>query len=307
MYALAIHGGAGVIKKENLTSEQEKLYLQALEEALSSGYFILQNGGRAVEAVEAAVIKLEDNELFNAGKGSVFTSEGTHEMEASIMCGKSLDAGAVCGIKNVKNPISLAKVVMEKSKHLFLAGQGAEKFAKEAGLKSENDEYFFNQKRYDQLKEAQKNSRVQLDHYNDKKFGTVGAVAIDIEGNLAAATSTGGLTNKNYGRIGDSPVIGAGTYANNLACAISCTGDGEFFIRAVAAYDIYCLMSYKNLTLKEACQHVVHEKLRHLGGEGGVIAVDKNGNIEIIFNSEGMYRAYKKSGEDTVLGIFKNY
>lgn len=306
MFAIAIHGGAGVINRANLSIEQEYQFRSGLSEALNSGHNILQNNGSAIDAVELAIIALENNELFNAGRGSVFTADGKHEMEASIMRGDTLDAGAVCGIRNVRNPVSLARVVMDRSNHLFLNGTGAEKFAREQGLPFAEDDYFFTQKRYDQLQDAQKNSRIQLDHFGEKKFGTVGAVALDQAGNLAAATSTGGLTNKDYGRIGDTPLIGAGTYANNLTCAVSCTGDGEYFIRAMVAYDVSCLMEYKGFTLQEACHYVIHYKLLTIGGEGGVIAVDSAGNIEMRFNSEGMYRAYRRQGEEPVISIFSD-
>lgn len=226
-------------------------------------------------------------------------------MEASVMWGKTLDAGAVCALRNVKNPVHLARLAMEKSPHLFLNGTGAEDFGRESGVEFEDDSYFFTTKRYDQLLEAKKNLRVQLDHYAEKKFGTVGAVALDMHGNLAAATSTGGLTNKNYGRIGDSPVIGSGTYANNNTCAVSCTGDGEFFIRSVAAYDISCLIEYKKLSLEEACRIVIMEKMVKIHGEGGAIAVDKSGNAALVFNSEGMYRGYRKDGEVPVINIYR--
>lgn len=292
MYTLAIHGGAGVIDSNSITADEGKLYKEGLVEALQAGLYLLDQGENALDAVEAAVTILEDNPLFNAGKGSVFNYEGKHEMEASVMWGKTLDAGAVCSLRNVRNPVRLARMVIERSQHVFLNGAGAEEFAKEHGLPLEDDSYFFVTKRYDQLIDAKKNTRIQLDHVAENKYGTVGAVALDRYGNLAAATSTGGLTNKNYGRIGDSPIIGAGTYANNDTCAISCTGNGEFFIRSVAAYDISCLMEYKSFTLKEACELVIMEKMVKMGGEGGVIAADKWGNVELLFNTIGMYRAY---------------
>lgn len=296
MYALAIHGGVGVKERKDLTPETEEKYLQALRLALTAGYYVLENDGSALDAVESAVAVLEDIELFNAGKGSVFTHDGTHEMEASIMCGKRIDAGAVCGIKNVRNPIRLARKIMEESNHLFLNGAGAEKFASEHKLNFEPDEYFHSDERRRQL-QAAKISKA-------KSTGTVGAVAIDSSGNLASATSTGGLTNKRFGRIGDTPIIGGGTYANNMTCAVSCTGDGEYFIRAVAAYDISALIEYGGLTLKEACERVIMEKLTKLGGDGGAIAVDKAGNIEMIFNSNGMYRGYWKQNSLPVISIY---
>lgn len=296
MYAIAIHGGAGVADRETLTQEMEAEYLRGLKDALSAGYKILENNGAALDAVEAAVVSLENNELFNAGKGSVFTYDTTHEMEASIMCGQRLQAGAVCGIRNVRNPIALARMVLEKSDHLFLNGKGAEKFAAENNLPFETDDYFLSISRLEQLQEA-KSARVE-------SKGTVGAVAIDSAGNLASATSTGGLTNKNYGRIGDSPVIGAGTYANNLTCAVSCTGDGEYFLRAVVAYDISCLVEYKKLSLKDACEYVIMNKLMKMGADGGVIAIDSGANIELVFNSKGMYRGFHKQGSDPVISIY---
>jgi L-asparaginase / beta-aspartyl-peptidase len=261
-----------------------------------------------MDAVEAAIISLENNPLFNAGKGSVFTNEGKNEMDASIMNGKDLMAGAVAGVQNIKNPISLARAVMEKSEHVFMAGLGAQEFAKKINAEFMPDDYFFVQLRHDQLQEAKKSDTMILDHTVDKekKFGTVGAVAIDVHGNLAAGTSTGGMTNKKHGRVGDTPIIGSGTYANNKTCAISCTGHGEFFIRSVVAYDISCLMEYKGLTLKKACDIVVMDKLVKIGGEGGLIAIDAKGNIELPFNSEGMYRASKKQDEELFIGIYKD-
>jgi len=306
-YAIAIHGGAGTILKSTMTAEKESAYKSGLGNAILAGEEILKKGGTSLDAVEAAIISLENNPLFNAGKGSVFTNNGSNEMDASIMNGKDLSAGAVAGITNIKNPISLAKAVMEKSEHVLLAGTGAIEFAKKINAEFAADDYFFVQMRYDQLQEAIKSDTVILDHSekNDKKFGTVGAVALDLHGNLAAGTSTGGMTNKKFGRVGDSPIIGAGTYANNNTCAISCTGHGEFFIRSVVAYDISCLMEYKGLSLKEACDVVVMDKLVKTGGEGGLIALDRNGNIELPFNSDGMYRAMKKSDMNLFIGIYK--
>jgi len=307
-FGIAIHGGAGTILRSSLTGEKEKLYTGALREALNTGYSILKNGGSALDAVEAAVKNLEDCPLFNAGRGSVFNSEGKHEMDASIMCGKDLSAGAVSLIKNVKNPISLSRAVMEKSEHVYLCGEGAEEFARKMNLPFEGEKYFYDEFRFNQWKQSQTNNSVNLDHnvqVADKKFGTVGAVALDTNGNLAAGTSTGGMTNKKFGRIGDSPIIGAGTYANNKTCAISCTGHGELFIRAVAAYDISALMEYKNLSLREACEEVVMKKLVVIGGEGGLIAIDKNGDIELPFNSDGMYRAMKSSDGKELIDIYR--
>lgn len=290
--------------RSSMTAELQQQYEQGLQDALQAGYSVLQAGGSAVDAVQAAVVSLEDFPLFNAGRGSVFNNAGGHEMDASIMDGKNIDAGAVSGIRNVKNPVLLARTIMDKSEHVLLCGQGAEEFAKLQGLQFEDDAYFYNQHRYEQWQQALKEDSVSLDH-NDKKFGTVGAVALDVNGNLAAATSTGGMTNKKFGRMGDSPIIGAGTYANNNTCAISCTGHGELFIRAVVAYDISCLIEYKGLSLKEACNVVVHDKLVKIQGEGGLVALDKHGNIELPFNSEGMYRGYATETEKKVM-IYKD-
>lgn len=306
-FALAIHGGAGTILRSTMTAEKELAYKKALEDAMIAGESLLIKGGRSMDAVEAAIRSLENNPLFNAGKGAVFTNDGKHEMDASIMNGKDLMAGAVAGVQNIKNPISLARAVMEKSEHVFMAGLGAQEFAKKINTEFMPDEYFFVQQRFDQLQEAKKEDKMILDHTDkEKKFGTVGAVAIDQHGNLAAGTSTGGMTNKKHGRVGDTPVIGSGTYANNKTCAISCTGHGEFFLRAVVAYDISCLMEYKGLSLKKACDIVVMDKLVKIGGEGGLIALDAKGNIELPFNSEGMYRASKKEGEELFIGIYKD-
>lgn len=307
-FSIAVHGGAGTILKKLMNAEKEGIYKKALAVSLEVGYDILEEGGSAVDAVEAAVYELENFPLFNAGKGAVFTHDGKHEMDASIMDGKTLKAGAVTCVQRVRNPVVLAREVMEFSEHVLLSGKGAEQFAKVRKIKLENDNYFFTDDRFKQLQEVINEEGAHLDHninVKDKKFGTVGAVALDKNGNLAAATSTGGMTNKRFGRIGDSPIIGSGTYANNKTCAVSCTGHGEFFIRAVVAYDISCLMEYKNMTLKQACKEVVNKKLVKLGGEGGLIAVDKNGNIELAFNSEGMYRGYKTSSGKELIGIYK--
>jgi L-asparaginase / beta-aspartyl-peptidase len=309
-YGIAIHGGAGTITRSILTLEMDKVYRSSLKSAIDVGDKILSEGGTALEAVAQTVKYLEEDELFNAGKGSVFNHEGKHEMDAAIMDGKNLMAGAVSGIKNIKHPVLLAKAVMEKTDHVLLANAGATEFAKQMGLEFAPDEYFFNQFRYEQLLKARSEGQVILDHapaqHDEKKFGTVGAVALDINGNIAAATSTGGMTNKKWGRIGDTPIIGAGTYANNETCAISCTGHGEYFLRSVVAYDISCLMEYKKLSLKEACDLVVMKKLVKLGGEGGLIAIDAQGNIEMPFNTEGMYRAMKASGNEAVVSIYKD-
>ena len=307
-FTIAIHGGAGTISKKSMTPEKEAAYEKALNEALIAGYTILEKNGEALDAVKAAVIELENNILFNAGKGSVFTNTGTHEMDASIMDGRDLSAGAVAAICNIKNPVELAYAVMKKSEHVFLIGKGAEEFAKQNGITFEPDEYFYSEFRYKQLLKTKEDNKTALDHsvdMDDKKFGTVGAVAFDSNGNLAAATSTGGMTNKRFGRVGDSPIIGIGTYANNKTCAISCTGHGEPFIKAVAAYDVSCLMEYKGLSLEEAMNIVVNDKLMKIDGEGGMIGMDANGNASLIFNCEGMYRGFCSSDGRREVAIYK--
>ncbi len=305
--SIAIHGGAGTILKSSMTPEKELAYRNALQKALDAGYSILEQGASAIDAVEKAVSELEDCPLFNAGKGSVFNSSGSHEMDASIMEGKDLNAGAVSIISGIKNPIQLARLVMDKSGHVFLAGEGAEEFARQMNCAFENAAYFHDDFRYEQWQAVKNTDDFQLDHSDKKeqKFGTVGAVALDVKGNIAAATSTGGMTNKKFGRVGDSPMIGAGTYANNATCAVSCTGSGEFFIRGVVAYDVSCLMEYKGLSLKEACQIVVQERLMKIGGDGGLIAVDAIGNINLEFNTEGMYRGQKNTKGLNEVAIYK--
>ncbi len=313
-FSIVIHGGAGTILKEDMTPELEKAYSQGLDEALSAGYAVLEQGGAASNAVKAAIVVLEDNLLFNAGRGSVFTKKGVQEMDAAIMDGKNREAGAVAGVRNVRNPIELAAEVMHNSNHVFLSGKGANDFAIKQGIKLEPDEFFFSQFRYDQWKAMRDSDNYSLDHTHqgleelmkDKKFGTVGAAACDKEGNIAAGTSTGGMTNKKYGRIGDSPIIGSGTYANNTTCAISCTGHGEPFIKAVAAYDVAAHMEYKGLSLHEAMNEVVHKKLIALDGEGGMIGVDAKANISMMFNSAGMYRAMQHSNGQKVISIYKD-
>lgn len=309
-FAIALHGGAGTITRHLMTPEREQQYVSALKSALAAGYDLLAAGKTAIEAVEATVVSLEDCDLFNAGKGSVFNRTGQHEMDAAIMCGRTLNAGAVSGVKNVKNPIKLTRCILENSDHVFLCQHGAEDFARNHNLEFEPDSYFFTQQRYEQWQEVRDSDIFMLDHTEDpkseKKFGTVGAVALDSFGNLAAATSTGGMTNKNFNRIGDSPIIGAGTYANNNTCAISCTGHGEYFIRAVVAHDIACLMEYKNMSLQEASELVVNKKLVEFGGEGGLIAIDRQGNIALPFNSEGMYRASQSKDQPAFIGIYKD-
>jgi L-asparaginase / beta-aspartyl-peptidase len=313
-FALAIHGGAGTILREDMTPELEQAYYEGLNEALNAGYAVLEEGGSAVNAVKAAVVVLEDNMLFNAGRGSVFTKKGVQEMDAAIMDGTNLGAGAVAGIRNVRNPIELATEVLRNSNHVFLSGKGANDFAIKQGIKLEPDEYFFSQFRYDQWKAMRDSDNYSLDHTHqqleelmrDKKFGTVGAVACDMDGNIAAATSTGGMTNKKYGRIGDSPIIGAGTYANNQTCAISATGHGEPFIRAVAAHSVSCLMEYKGLSLNEAMNEIVNGKLVEMEGEGGMIGVDGQGNVAMVLNSAGMYRAMRNSNGLTEISIYRD-
>ena len=305
---IAVHGGAGTILRSKMTPDKEKLFKDALNEAILEGWSLLNSGKSSVDAVERTVEILENNSLFNAGKGSVFTNEGYHEMDASVMDGKTLNAGCVASVRNVKNPILLARKIMDYSEFVFLNGKGAEEFALLHKLKFEEDDYFYDKYRYEQYLKAMDSDRVILDHSdhnNIKKFGTVGAVALDSNGKLAAATSTGGMTNKKYGRIGDSPIIGSGTYANNATCAVSCTGNGEFFIRSVTAYDVSALMEYKKLSLEESCQIAVNEKLVNLKGEGGLIAIDKKNNISLTFNTEGMYRAYTKNGKDLNSEIYK--
>lgn len=306
-YSLAIHGGAGTILRSSMTPEKEQAYHLALRESLIAGENILAKGGSALDAVTASIVSLENCPLFNAGLGSVYTNEGKHEMDASIMEGSLLEAGAVSMLKNIKNPILLAKTILEKSEHVFLCGEGAETFARDNGLNFEPDEYFNTLFRKEQWLQALNEDQILLDHngLNEKKFGTVGAVAKDRNGNLAAGTSTGGMTNKKFNRIGDSPIIGAGTYANNNTCAISCTGHGEYFIRGVVAYDVSCLMEYKGLSLKEACEVVILDKQVSLGGEGGLIGVNKMGDVALVFNSEGMYRGCIKEGEGLETKIYK--
>ena len=303
MLALALHGGAGTIARALLTPQLEQDYRRALQAALTIGYDLLRQGAPALDVVEMVVRSLEDCPLFNAGRGAVFTHEGHHEMDAALMDGHTRQAGAVAGVREVCNPIRAARLVMEHTEHVLLAYPGADELAREHGLPLAGPDYFYTQNRYDQLQEAIAAGRVQLDHAvsdpNWKK-GTVGAVACDQHGRLAAATSTGGMTNKRYARIGDTPLIGAGTWADSRV-AISCTGHGEYFIRAVVAYDIACLMEYKNLSLAEACRIVVHDKLAPAGGEGGLIAVDAQGNLALPFNSDGMYRgSWNERGEELV-------
>lgn len=281
-----------------MTPEMEQAYTIGLEQALDAGFTFLKHGGSATDAVRVAVVALENNVLFNAGRGSVFAKDGSQEMDASIMDGSTGMAGSVCAVKNIPNPVELAHAVMTKTEHVMLTGKGANDFAASIGMATATDEYFFSEHRYKQWKKVSHTDGTALDHnvaLDEKKFGTVGAVACDTNGNIAAATSTGGMTNKQWGRIGDSSIIGAGTYANNRTCAISCTGHGEMFIRAVAAYDVSCLMEYKGLSLQEAMEIVTMDKLMRIDGEGGMIGVDALGNGAMVFNSAGMYRGLKNN------------
>jgi L-asparaginase / beta-aspartyl-peptidase len=314
--ALVIHGGAGTITRKNMTPEKEKAYREKLAEALKAGYDTLKKGGTSTAAVEAAIHVLEDSPLFNAGKGSVFTNDGKNEMDAAIMEGNTLKAGSVAGVRHIKNPITGAIAVMNKSQHVMMIGDGAEKFAKKCGVELVDTSYFFDQNRWDQLQKIKATEKQQLDHSGDTtgsippkgdyKFGTVGAVALDQYGNITAGTSTGGMTNKRYGRVGDAPIIGAGTYANNATCGVSCTGHGEYFIRATVAHDVSALMEYKGLNLEEAGRYVVMDKLVKMGGEGGLIALDIRGIITMPFNSEGMYRGYVKDDGTIYVAIYKD-
>lgn len=315
-YVMVIHGGAGTILKKNMSPEKEAAYRAALKEALTTGYTALQAGKSSLDAVEATIRVLEDNPLFNAGKGAVFTHDGKNEMDAAIMNGKTLEAGSVAGVSTIKNPISAARAVMEKSEHVMMTGHGAELFAKDAGLEIVDPSYFFTQERWNGLQQALKEDSMKskLDHSyqpsrlgienRDNKFGTVGAVALDKAGNLAAGTSTGGMTNKKYGRIGDAPIIGAGTYANNKTVAVSCTGWGEFYIRNVVAYDLSALIAYKGLSVEEAGKTVI-AKVDAMGGDGGLIALDKDGNAALPFNTEGMYRGTVTADGKIEIHIYK--
>jgi len=309
-YAIAIHGGAGTILRDALTPELEAQYQKALTHCLSQGEVLLAQGGEALEAVEMAIRALEDEPLFNAGRGAVFTAAGTHELDASIMRGDTLMAGAIAGVTGLRNPISGARAVMELTSHVLLAGQGAEAFLRAEGLAFEDPAYFHTELRHNQWLEVRGTTQTRLDHselpaHEGQKFSTVGAVALDQLGNLAAGTSTGGMTNKRVGRIGDTPMIGAGTYADNRFGAVSCTGDGEFFIRAVVAYDVIAQVRYGHLNLEEAVRHTLHQTLMEIGGEGGLIAVTPTGDLVLDCNTPGMYRAWVKQGENQGWAIFK--
>ena len=313
-FAIIIHGGAGTILKKNMTPEKEAAYEAKLEEAIRVGYEILKNGGSSLDAVTKTINIMEDSPLFNAGKGAVFTNAETNELDASIMDGKTLNAGASSGTTTVRNPIDLARAVMDNSPHVMLSGKGAETFATDQNLTLVDPEYFYTENRFKVLqrvkeREANKVADNKAAFYDpiikDSKFGTVGCAALDKNGNLAAGTSTGGMTNKRWGRVGDAPIIGAGTYANNATCAVSSTGWGEYFIRAMVAHDISALMDYKGLSLKEAAREVIQKKVPDLGGNGGIVAVDKNGNMVAEFNTAGMYRATMNDKGELSIGIYK--
>ncbi len=321
---IAIHGGAGAMSRAAMSPEKEQEYLSALEEILTAGQAVLASGGSALDAVTEAVRRLEDCPLFNAGHGAVFTSAGTHELDASIMDGATLRSGAIANVHHVRNPIFAARKVMENSKHVFFVGEGAEAFAKAEGIEMVDPSYFSTDARREQLLRVQRDNpdAAVLDHDGqamvargqpapadpldaDKKFGTVGAVAVDAQGNVAAATSTGGITNKQVGRVGDAPLIGAGTYASNRTCAVSTTGTGEMFIRMVVAYDVAAQMEYAGASLEDAANRVINEKLPTIEGKGGLIAVDAKGNVTLPFNTEGMYRGYARVGEQPVTAIYR--
>ncbi len=296
MISIAIHGGAGVISKSSMSAENERAYHADLGRALDAGYAVLEKGGSSLDAVVAAVKILEDSPLFNAGKGAVFNHAGVNELDAAIMDGATQKAGAVAGVRHVRNPIELARMVMERTPHVLLAGEGAEEFALEQGMPLVPGSYFYTQRRWQQLEDAQKAERSASLSEDIGYFGTVGAVARDRDGNLAAATSTGGMTNKRWGRIGDSPIIGAGTYADNATCAVSATGSGEYFIRAVVAHEICARVRLSGVSAAEAARDVIHGKLQALGGDGGVIVVDAKGALSLEFNTEGMFRGARDSG-----------
>lgn len=310
-FGIVIHGGAGNIIKENMSDSLEQAYEAKLEEAIRTGHEILANGGTAIEAVQRTINVMEDSPLFNSAKGAVFTNEGKNELDASIMDGETLNAGAIAGVTNVRNPINLAYEVMVNSEHVLLSGKGAEQFAKEQGIEIVDPEYFYTEKRFKSMERARardKEKSNQTAFYDpfikDEKFGTVGCAALDKHGNLAAGTSTGGMSNKKYNRIGDSPIIGAGTYANNKTCAISSTGWGEYFIRGVVAYDISAMMEYKGVSLQEASSEVIQKKLPDMGGNGGIIAIDHEGNVAMEFNTAGMYRATMNKNGALEIGIY---
>lgn len=303
-YAIVIHGGAGTILKKNMTDDKEQQYMKALNDALDIGERILKNGGSSMDAVEQTIQSMENSPLFNAGRGAVFTNAGTNELDASFMEGKNLNAGAVGGVSTIKNPITAARAVMEKSDHVFLSGRGAETFAQDQSIEIVDPTYFYTQRRWDFLQQIKAEDANEQDITPDKKHGTVGCVALDKNGNLAAGTSTGGMTNKRWNRIGDSPIIGAGTYANNATCGVSCTGHGEYFIRYAVAHDISAMMEYKGVTVEEAGDFVINNKLVKAKGTGGAICLDRYGNVAMPFNTEGMYRGYAKPNKREV-SIYK--
>ncbi len=314
-FGIILHGGAGTILKENMSDSLEAAYNEVLESAIKTGHQILENGGTSLEAIAETIKIMEDSPLFNAGKGAVFTHQETNELDASVMIGNTKDAGAISGVTRIKNPIDLAIRVMTHSPHVMLSGKGAEEFAVEQGFELVDPSYFFTENRYNSLQRIKDSEKTELDHdgksafkdssINDSKFGTVGAAALDRHGNLAAGTSTGGMTNKRWNRIGDAPIIGAGTYADNATCAVSSTGWGEFFIRAVVAHDISALMEYKGLSLEEAAREVIQNKVPALGGDGGIVAIDKDGNMVAEFNTAGMYRASMNAQGEMTIGIYK--
>ena len=315
---IAIHGGAGAITRAAMSAEKEQHYRQQLHAIVTAGQQILATGGSALDAVTEAVRLLEECPLFNAGKGAVFTHQGTHELDASIMDGRTLDVGAVAGVNHIRNPILAARKVMENSPHVLFIGAGAEAFAAEQGLEQVAPDFFSTPERWEQLQRALSSQQMVLDHDGaaqshsddpldpDRKFGTVGAVALDLQGNLAAATSTGGMTNKQVGRVGDSPLVGAGCYANNETVAVSCTGTGEVFIRTLAAYDVSAQMEYGGRNLQQATANVIHDKVQELEGSGGLIAVDRHGNVVLPFNSEGMYRGFAYVGGEVEVAIYRD-
>ena len=314
-FVLVIHGGAGTISRQYISAEKEKAYTESLQKALQAGYAILEKGGSALDAVEAAVRLMEDDSLFNAGKGAVFTNDGRVELDAAIMDGSNLKAGSVAGVTIIKNPITAARAVMEKTEHVMLIGKGAEQFASGQALDIVDPSYFYTDGRWKSLQKAKQQDSIKISaekkttimqrDNHDEKYGTVGAVALDKKGNLAAATSTGGMSNKKFGRVGDVPIIGAGTYANNASCAVSCTGWGEFFIRLVVAKSVSDLMEYKNYPLQKAADEMIMKKVPQLGGDGGLIAVDRNGNITMPFNTSGMFRGYIKSDGKPVVRMYQ--
>lgn len=317
-FGIAIHGGAGTILKENMTDSLEMAYQNKLEEAIKAGHEVLAKGGTSMEAVTATINIMEDSPLFNAGKGAVFTNDGKNELDASVMDGKTLNAGAISGVTTIKNPINLAVAVMNKSEHVMLSSTGAEQFAAEQDIEIVAPSYFYTQRRFDALQSVIKRTEenfkndedAKVTYYDsfikDSKYGTVGCVALDTYGNLAAGTSTGGMTNKKYNRIGDAPIIGAGTYANNASCAVSSTGWGEYFIRGMVAHDIAAMVEYKKITVKEAAREVIQDKLTKLGGTGGIIAMDNQGNVAMEFNTAGMYRAQMNSEGVLDIKIYSN-